>query len=61
MTTSRSRTPDTETAGDPSVDSPGNETPELNVYELHADRTVLTESGNTDGWIATDLTVTLSE
>jgi len=33
------------------------EAPELNVYEIRSDRTVFTEPGNTDGWIATDRTV----
>lgn len=44
---------DVEPAGNASVDG----TPELNLYEIHSERTVLTEPGNTDGWIATDTTV----
>lgn len=55
MTSSRSQRPDAErdAAREPTAD----ERPELNIYEIHADRTVFTEPDNTDGWIATDETV----
>lgn len=33
------------------------ETPVINCHRATADRRVFTEEGNTDGWIATDLTV----
>jgi hypothetical protein len=56
MTTSRSQMPDDEIDGG-RVDSPDDGTPELNVYEIHSDRTVFTEPNNTDGWIAADETV----
>jgi hypothetical protein len=32
---------------------------EVQTHESSPDRTVFTERGNTDGWIATDLTVEL--
>lgn len=56
MSPPRSQRPDLErgTAGGTSTE----ETPDLNLYEIHADRTVFTEPDNTDGWIATDYTVT---
>jgi hypothetical protein len=61
MTTSRSQTPasgaSTESTGAESLEEP----PELNVYEINSERTVLTEPNNTDAWIATDTTVGLSE
>ena len=47
-------------------DSPENEFAEesaagtyVTAHSTAPDRTVFTESGNTDGWIATDLTVSL--
>jgi hypothetical protein len=36
---------------------PLTETPTVSVCESCPGRTVFTESGNTDGWIASDLTV----
>lgn len=56
MTTSRSRPSDVDSEVEPVGDASVAETPELNLYELHSERTVLTEPGNTDAWIATDLT-----
>ena len=35
------------------------ELPAVNAHSLSADRTVFTEEGNEDGWISTDLTVSL--
>lgn len=61
MTTSRSRTSDAEATSDPTADLQAGDAPELNVYEIHSRRTVLTEPGNTDGWIASDVTVSLSD
>lgn len=61
MTTSRSQTQDTDASVAPTGSAPPEETPELNIYEIHAERTVVTEPGNTEGWIATDVTVTPSE
>lgn len=61
MTTSRSQTPASDATTEPTGDDPLDETPGLNVYEIHSDRTVVTEPGNTDAWIATDTTVTPSE
>lgn len=61
MTTSRSQTTDANRGADPTGTDPVDETPTLNLYEIHSERTVLTESGNTEGWIATDTTVTPSE
>jgi hypothetical protein len=39
-------------AGDPESDAPP-----ISAHSTSEDRTVFTESGNGDGWIATDLTV----
>lgn len=61
MTTSRSRTSDTDATSESAGDIPVDETPRLNCYEIHSERTVFTESGNTDGWVATDMTVTPPE
>ncbi|MFB6235776.1 MAG: hypothetical protein ABEH81_03905 [Halopenitus sp.] len=61
MTTSRSRALDAEADKESVADAPIDETPELNVYDLNADRTILTEPGNTDGWIASDTTVSPPE
>lgn len=58
MTPPRSQYPDAER--DTSRGPPADGTPELNSYEIRSDRTVFTESGNADGWIATDYTVTPS-
>lgn len=33
------------------------DTPELSLYETRPGRNVLTEEGNTNGWIASDVTV----
>lgn len=33
------------------------DTPTLSLHETRPGRNVLTEEGNTDGWIASDLTV----
>ena len=57
MTTSRGRRSETVSDGESPPEAPGDATPTLNAYEVNAERTVVTESGNTDGWIATDLTV----
>jgi hypothetical protein len=59
MTSSRSQRPDV--GRDATGGTSGDETPELNIYEIHSDRTVFTEPGNTDGWIATDETVACPE
>lgn len=61
MTTSRSRPSDADAENDSVGDSPDDDSPELNVYDLNSGRTVLTEPGNTDGWIASDTTVAPSE
>ena len=37
------------------------ETPALSLLETRPGRNVLTEEGNTDGWIATDVTVDVRE
>lgn len=57
MRASRGRRSQADAAADHVGDGPVDETPDLNVHEVNAERTVLTEPGNTDGWIATDLTV----
>lgn len=57
MKTSRSRLSDTDAENEPVGDAPVDESPELNVYDLGSDRTILTEPSNTDGWIASDTTV----
>lgn len=36
------------------------DTPELTLYETRPGRNVLTEAGNTNGWIASDVTVDVS-
>ncbi|MFC7073605.1 hypothetical protein ACFQJ7_15615 [Halovenus rubra] len=38
---------------------PQDEENSVSVHQSSPDRTVFTEDGNTDGWIATDLTVSL--
>lgn len=35
------------------------EPPEVTAHQSHTERTVFTERGNSDAWIATDLTVEL--
>lgn len=55
MASSRSHRPDSEDGT--AAEIPVDETPELNIYEIHSDRIVFTEPGNTDGWIATEETV----
>ncbi|MFC6755466.1 MULTISPECIES: hypothetical protein [Haloarcula] len=35
------------------------ECPTVTAHKSHTERTVFTESGNKEGWIATDLTVEL--
>ncbi|MFC6770872.1 hypothetical protein [Halorubrum pallidum] len=40
-------------------DEPTDERPIVAASRCSPDRTVFTEQGNTDAWIATDLTVTL--
>jgi hypothetical protein len=57
MTASRSQLSDTDASVEPARDGPVDESPMLNRYEIHSERTVLTEPGNTDGWIAIDTTV----
>ncbi|MFB6302621.1 MAG: hypothetical protein ABEH78_07155 [Haloferacaceae archaeon] len=59
MTTSHGRAADADFGGVPAEDDSDDEAPRLNAYEIHSDRTVLTEPGNTDGWIASDVTVEL--
>ena len=39
------------------TDAPENEAPTVNCRELHAERRVFTEDGNSEGWISTDLTI----
>lgn len=41
-------------------EAPSEDSPMVEACETSPGRVVFTESGNTDGWIATDLTVTLS-
>ncbi|QSG03066.1 hypothetical protein [Natranaeroarchaeum sulfidigenes] len=41
-------------------ESADNEVPTVAVCETTPGRVVFTEDGNSDGWIATDLTVSLS-
>lgn len=57
MTTSRSRPSAADAENEPVGDGLDDDSPELNAYELNSERTVLTEPGNTDGWISTDTTV----
>jgi len=39
------------------ADEPGSGIPRVSAHSTSEDRTVFTESGNGDGWIATDLTI----
>jgi hypothetical protein len=57
MTTSRSRTADANVGGADTSRDVVDETPRLNAYEIHSGRTVVVDPDDTDGWIATDLTV----
>jgi hypothetical protein len=41
--------------------APESDAPTLTACETCPDRTVLLESGNTDGWMASDLTVSVEE
>lgn len=43
------------------TDTPDSDVPTLTACETCPDRTVLLESGNTDGWMASDLTVSVEE
>ncbi|WP_435101568.1 hypothetical protein [Halarchaeum sp. P4] len=65
MTSTRrsTRTEHTEETADetPEFDAEYDETPTVNCRAVHSDRRVFTEDGNSDGWIATDLTVTPKE
>lgn len=45
--------------GEPEADEPSVDCPTVSAHECSSDRTVFTEDGNSDGWIATDLTVSL--
>jgi len=40
-------------------DGPDDSAPSLSAHRTSPDRTVLTEEGNCDGWIASDLVVEL--
>lgn len=51
MTETRSRADEEEPAED--------RQPPVSAHRCSGERTVFTEDGNTDGWIATDLTVSL--
>lgn len=53
MTESRPRTPADQDR------SASDDQPRVTAHECSRDRTVFTENGNHDGWIATDLTVSL--
>ncbi|GGN08438.1 hypothetical protein [Halarchaeum nitratireducens] len=39
------------------TDESENEAPTVNCRELHSERRVFTEDGNSEGWISTDFTV----
>ncbi|XVH31003.1 hypothetical protein ACNS7O_11490 [Haloferacaceae archaeon DSL9] len=41
-------------------DQPEESAPSVSALRTSPERTVFTEEGNCDGWISTDLTVTLS-
>lgn len=43
--------------GRATADEPGSGVPRVSAHSTSEDRTVFTESGNGDGWIATDLTI----
>jgi hypothetical protein len=42
-----------------SADQDPDDHPDVTAHECSRERTVFTENGNNDGWIATDLTVPL--
>ena len=48
-----------ETTDVSSPDSPADERPLVRAHTTSKERVVFTEPGNSDGWIATDLTVDL--
>lgn len=54
MTTNAGRADDRDADG---PDAESRDAPTLTACDAGADRTVLLESDNTDGWIASDLTV----
>lgn len=49
------------TADHAADEEPEEETPLVTVRTVSEERSVFTEDGNPDGWIATDLTVPLEE
>ena len=51
----------TEERGDADTDAATTDAPTLTACTASPERTVLLESGNTDGWIASDLTVDAEE
>ena len=51
----------TEERGDADTDAATADTPTLTACTAGPERTVLLESDNTDGWIASDLTVDAEE
>lgn len=63
MTTTREESRETAAVSsadtDTDVDDPVDERPTVNAREVHESRVVFTEEGNSDGWIATDGTVSL--
>ena len=46
--------------GDPGPEA-ADAAPRITAHETRPDRAVFTETGNTDGWIATDVTVDVTE
>jgi hypothetical protein len=55
-----SHAPDTVDDGEGTA-TPEDDAPRIKSHRATAERTVFTEEGNTDGWIATDLTVECEE
>jgi hypothetical protein len=49
------------TADHATDETPGEDAPLVTVRTVSENRSVFTEEDNPDGWIATDLTVTLEE
>lgn len=47
------------TVDDGAASGPDTSRAEVSVHECSPDRTVFTEKGNSDGWIATDTTIDL--
>jgi hypothetical protein len=45
---------------EPTLDAEPHEEPEISLCESRPGKSVLLESGNTDGWIASDMTVDVS-